>query len=148
MGDALGLGFSALASVMRPQTEKPPFRTASFLTKGQRAYLVAAFRFAGALLFAGVFARASQRKPITTPTLSTFTVMKADPKLDRAAALRNAMLRYMNDKSSPLNAYPAFLGAIPPSSVRRLRDDGQSGHASSTSQNAGSACFSALLPAS
>jgi CHAT domain-containing protein len=34
--------------------------------------------------------------------------MKADPKLGRAEALRNAMLTYMNDKGSPLNAYPAF----------------------------------------
>jgi CHAT domain-containing protein/Tfp pilus assembly protein PilF len=41
-------------------------------------------------------------------TTSTFAVMKDDPKLGRAAALRDAMLAYMNDKSSPLNAYPAF----------------------------------------
>jgi hypothetical protein len=34
--------------------------------------------------------------------------MTSDPKLGRAAALRDAMLAYMNDKSSPLNAYPAF----------------------------------------
>jgi hypothetical protein len=34
--------------------------------------------------------------------------MKADPKLGRAVALRNAMLAYMNDRSGPLNAYPAF----------------------------------------
>jgi CHAT domain-containing protein len=43
-------------------------------------------------------------------TTSTFALMKADPKLGRAAALRDAMLAYMNDKSSPLNAYPAFWG--------------------------------------
>jgi CHAT domain-containing protein len=36
--------------------------------------------------------------------------MKADPKLGRAEALRNAMLAYMNDKGSPLNGYPAFWG--------------------------------------
>jgi tetratricopeptide (TPR) repeat protein len=35
-------------------------------------------------------------------------LMTADPKLGRAAALRNAILTYMNDKSSSLNAYPAF----------------------------------------
>jgi CHAT domain-containing protein len=46
----------------------------------------------------------------TRLTTSTFAVMKADPKLGRAAALRNAMLAYMNDRSSPLNAYPAFWG--------------------------------------
>jgi CHAT domain-containing protein len=36
--------------------------------------------------------------------------MTADPKLGRATALHNAMLAYMNDKSSPLSAYPAFWG--------------------------------------
>jgi CHAT domain-containing protein len=41
-------------------------------------------------------------------TISTFAIMTADPKLGRAAALHNAMLAYMNDKGSPLNAYPAF----------------------------------------
>jgi CHAT domain-containing protein len=44
----------------------------------------------------------------TRLTTSTFAFMAADPKLGRAAALRNAMLAYMNDKGSPLNAYPAF----------------------------------------
>jgi CHAT domain-containing protein len=44
----------------------------------------------------------------TRLTTSTFAIMKANPKLGRAAALRNAMLTYMNDKSNPLNAYPAF----------------------------------------
>jgi CHAT domain-containing protein len=44
----------------------------------------------------------------TRLTTSTFAIMKADPKLGRAEALRNAMLTYMNDKGSPLNAYPAF----------------------------------------
>jgi CHAT domain-containing protein/tetratricopeptide (TPR) repeat protein len=46
----------------------------------------------------------------TRLTTSTFAVMKDDPKRGRAAALRDAMLAYMNDKSSPLNAYPAFWG--------------------------------------
>jgi CHAT domain-containing protein len=46
----------------------------------------------------------------TRLTTSTFAVMKANPKLGRAEALRNAMLAYMNDKSRPLNAYPAFWG--------------------------------------
>ena len=46
----------------------------------------------------------------TRLTTSTFALMKAGPKLGRAAALRNAMLAYMNDKGSPLNAYPAFWG--------------------------------------
>jgi CHAT domain-containing protein len=46
----------------------------------------------------------------TRLTTSTFAIMKADPKLGRAEALREAMLAYMNDKGSPLNAYPAFWG--------------------------------------
>jgi hypothetical protein len=57
----------------------------------------------------------------TRLTTSTFAVMKSDPKLGRAEALRHAMLTYMNDKSSPLNAYPAFWGHFP-SSVRGRRD--------------------------
>jgi CHAT domain-containing protein/tetratricopeptide (TPR) repeat protein len=48
----------------------------------------------------------------TRLTTSTFAIMKADPKLGRAAALRSAMLAYMNDRSSPLNAYPAFWGSF------------------------------------
>ena len=44
----------------------------------------------------------------TRLTTSTFAIMKSDPKLGRAAALRDAMLAYMNDRESPLNAYPAF----------------------------------------
>jgi hypothetical protein len=49
--------------------------------------------------------------------------MAADPKLGRAAALRNAMLAYMNDKGRSLNAYPAFWGPFPPSE-RERRDEG------------------------
>src|SRR5215470_7608876 len=44
----------------------------------------------------------------TRLTTSTFDLLKADPKLGRAEALRRAMLAYMNDASSPTNAYPAF----------------------------------------
>jgi CHAT domain-containing protein len=46
----------------------------------------------------------------TRLTTSTFALMKADPKLGRAEALREAMLAYMNDRGSPLSAYPAFWG--------------------------------------
>jgi CHAT domain-containing protein/Tfp pilus assembly protein PilF len=41
-------------------------------------------------------------------TTSTFDIMKSDPTLGRAEALRRAMLTYMNDATDPLNAYPAL----------------------------------------
>jgi CHAT domain-containing protein/ribosomal protein S7 len=41
-------------------------------------------------------------------TTSTFDIMKSDPTLGRAEALRRAMLAYMNDATNPLNAYPAL----------------------------------------
>jgi len=44
----------------------------------------------------------------TRLSISTFDRLKADPKLGRAEALRQAMLAYLNDTSSPRNAYPAF----------------------------------------
>jgi CHAT domain-containing protein len=44
----------------------------------------------------------------TQLTTSTFDILKSDPKLGRAEGLRRAMLAYMNDTSSPLNAYPAL----------------------------------------
>jgi tetratricopeptide (TPR) repeat protein/CHAT domain-containing protein len=44
----------------------------------------------------------------TRLTTATFDIMKRDPKLGRAEALRQAMLAYMNDTSNPLNVYPAF----------------------------------------
>ena len=46
----------------------------------------------------------------TRLSTSTFDRLKADPKLGRAEALRQAMLAYLNDASSPRNAYPAFWG--------------------------------------
>jgi CHAT domain-containing protein len=44
----------------------------------------------------------------TRITTATFDVLSSDPKLGRAEALRRAMLAYLNDRSSPRNAYPAF----------------------------------------
>jgi CHAT domain-containing protein/Tfp pilus assembly protein PilF len=41
-------------------------------------------------------------------TTSTFDVMKSDPSVGRAEALRRAMLAYMSDRSNPRNAYPAY----------------------------------------
>lgn len=46
----------------------------------------------------------------TRLTTSTFDRMKADLKLGRAEALRQAMLGYLNDASSPRNAYPGLWG--------------------------------------
>jgi CHAT domain-containing protein len=44
----------------------------------------------------------------TRLTTSTFDILKSDPKLGRAEALRRAMLTYANDNSDPTNAYPAL----------------------------------------
>jgi CHAT domain-containing protein len=46
----------------------------------------------------------------TRLTTSTFDRLKAEPNIGRAEALRQAMLAYLNDASSPRNAYPAFWG--------------------------------------
>jgi CHAT domain-containing protein len=46
----------------------------------------------------------------TKLTIATFDRLKVDPKIGRAEALRQAMLFYLNDTSSPKNAYPAFWG--------------------------------------
>lgn len=46
----------------------------------------------------------------TRLTTSTFARLKADPNIGRAEALRQAMLAYLDDASSPRNAYPAFWG--------------------------------------
>ena len=35
-------------------------------------------------------------------------LIKSDPKIGRAEALRRAMLAYMNDATDPLSAYPAL----------------------------------------
>jgi CHAT domain-containing protein len=46
----------------------------------------------------------------TRLTTSTFDLLKAEPAIGRAEALRRAMLAYLNDTSSPRNAYPALWG--------------------------------------
>jgi CHAT domain-containing protein/Tfp pilus assembly protein PilF len=46
----------------------------------------------------------------TRLSIATFDRLKADPKLGRAEAMRQAMLAYLNDSSSPRNAYPAYWG--------------------------------------
>jgi len=46
----------------------------------------------------------------TSLTTTTFARLKANPGLGRAGALREAMLAYLGDPSSPGNAYPASWG--------------------------------------
>ena len=46
----------------------------------------------------------------TRLAIATFDRLKSDPKLGRAEALRQAMLGYLADRSSPKNAYPALWG--------------------------------------
>jgi CHAT domain-containing protein len=43
-------------------------------------------------------------------TTSTFEILKSNPKLGRAEALRQTMLGFLNDRSSPQNAHPAIWG--------------------------------------
>ena len=69
--------------------------------------LARAFFYAGAraLLVSHWAVESNAATRLTTPT---FDIIKADPKLGRAEALRRAMLAYMNDTSNPRNAYPAY----------------------------------------
>jgi len=71
--------------------------------------LARAFFYAGArALLVSHWSVASEAA--TRLTTSTFAALAADKTLGRSEALRRAMLSYLNDRSSPNNAYPAFWG--------------------------------------
>jgi CHAT domain-containing protein/Tfp pilus assembly protein PilF len=71
--------------------------------------LARAFFYAGArALLVSHWAVASDAA--TRLTTSAFATLKADPQLGRAEAMRRTMLAFLNDKSSPENAYPAIWG--------------------------------------
>src|SRR6202011_3423088 len=71
--------------------------------------LARAFFYAGARALL-VSHWAVESNAATRLTTSTFALIKAEPKVGRAEALRRAMLAYLNAPSDPRNAYPAFWG--------------------------------------
>ena len=80
----------------RPGAEALSGLARSFFYAGARALLVSHW--------------AVDSEAATRLTIATFDRIKADPKIGRAEALRQAMLSYLNNASSPKNAYPAFWG--------------------------------------
>jgi CHAT domain-containing protein/Tfp pilus assembly protein PilF len=80
----------------RPGAEALSGLARSFFYAGARALLVTHWSVAS--------------EAATRLTISTFDRLKADPKIGRAEALRQAMLAYLNDSSAPQNAYPGLCG--------------------------------------
>jgi CHAT domain-containing protein len=71
--------------------------------------LARAFFYAGArALLVSHWSIASEAA--TRLSTSTFDILRSNPTIGRAEALRRAMLAYMNDTADPVNAYPALWG--------------------------------------
>src|SRR5262245_2575496 len=97
----LNADWVVLSAGTTPAADKPGAEALSGLAR--------AFFYAGArALLVSHWAVGS--KAATRLTTATFGLMHSDPNLGRAEALRRAMLDFMNDASSPLNAHPALWG--------------------------------------